>query len=201
MPPIEVTSGSADGQELTRYGYRSLPFSIASVAPLSPDAASTVTSLAAAKRKAYRRLSMDLKSPLSKPGKVFSVAPKLCEITSTSRCCTIDFSASIISGRPVTPSVSATPVSTRTMCASGATACAYSTSRVVSPAQPVCSPLVGSNGGTSPHLTTSTWVSGMPHCLSNTSRSCWMVGEPKESTITMVRPLPVTPCRYSGSRL
>ena len=46
------------------------------------------------------------------------------------------FSASTICGKPVVPSFSAVGVSTSRMRAPGAIACAYSTSRLVSPAQP-----------------------------------------------------------------
>jgi hypothetical protein len=53
--------------------------------------------------------------------------------------------------------------------------------------------LFGSNGGIVPAWTTCTVVFGRPHCASNASRSCWIVGDPKESTITMVRPAPVIP--------
>jgi hypothetical protein len=124
---------------------------------------------------------------------VFSVAPKLCVMTSPTPWSIRYFSASIISGSPVTPSVSATAVSTSTIFASGATACAISTSRVVSPAQPVMSAFVGSKTGTLPHFTTFTLVLFMPNCLLYVSRSCWIVGEPNESTMTIVRPLPVMP--------
>lgn len=94
---------------------------------------------------------------------MFSVAPKLCEMTSPTPCLISESSAAIISGKPVVPSVSETPVSTSTIFAPGAIACAVSTSMVVSSAQPVMSPLLGSNGGTLPHLTTCTLVLGMPN--------------------------------------
>ena len=61
--------------------------------------------------------------------------------------------------------------------------------------------LVGSNGGMVPAGTTSTVVSGSPHWASNALRSFWMVGEPNESTITIVRPAPVIPLAYNGFRL
>src|ERR1700761_5062870 len=60
---------------------------------------------------------MLLKLPWSKPGKVFSVAPKLWVMTSPTPWLISDCSAFIISGRPVTPSVSATGVSARTILA------------------------------------------------------------------------------------
>ncbi len=57
-----------------------------------------------------------------------------------------DFSAFIISGKPDVPSTSATGVSTRTIFAPGAMECAYSTSRVVSSAQPTMVESLGLNG-------------------------------------------------------
>src|SRR5580692_4802101 len=113
-----------------------------------------------------------------------------------------NFSAWMICGNPVTPSVSATGVSTRTMLAPGAIVCAYSTSSVVSPAQLSIVPLFGSNGGTGP----AGWIivndggAGMPNCPSYVARSFLIVGEPKESTMTIVAPLPVTPLAYSAGR-
>src|ERR1700722_19199779 len=151
-PPTEVTSGSDDGQEFTRYGYRVAPSSSSLVAPVSPEEASTVTLCAKASLNAYRRLSRLEKLPLLKPGKVFSVAPKLWVMTSPMPWLMRDSSAFIISGRPVTPSVSATGVSARTIFAPGAMECAYSTSREVSSAQPTIVALVGSKGGTLPNL-------------------------------------------------
>ena len=71
--------------------------------------------------------------------------------------------------------------------------CAYSTSRVVSSAQPTWVSLVGSNGGTLPNFKTFRLGFGKPNCLSKTLMSWRIVGEPKESTITIVRPRPVTP--------
>ena len=111
------------------------------------------------------------------------------------------FSAFIISGKPVTPSVSAVGVSTSRIFAPGAMACAYSTSSVVSSAQPSMVALDGLNLGSLPNASTSSaGGSGRPHCRSKTARSWLMVGEPNESTMTIVRPLPVTPERYSGLR-
>ena len=60
------------------------------------------------------------------------------------------FSAVTICGNPVVPSVSDTGVSTSRMDAPGASACAYSTSSVVSPAHPVMSLLPGSYLGILP---------------------------------------------------
>ncbi len=54
----------------------------------------------------------------------------------------------------------------------------------------------GSNGGIAPACTICTVVSGRPHCASKTCRSCWMVGEPNESTSTIVRPAPLMWKRY-----
>jgi hypothetical protein len=50
------------------------------------------------------------------------------------------------SGIPWTPSVSSTGLVSTVIDAPGAIACAHSTSRVVSAAQPIMSPFVGSNG-------------------------------------------------------
>ncbi len=116
--------------------------------------------------------------PWLKPGKVFSVAPKLCEMTSPTPALMSDCSAFIISGKPVTPSVSATAVSARTIFAPGAMECAYSTSSVVSSAQPTWVALVGSKGGTLPNFTICRSGSGKPNCLSKTLMSFLMVGEP-----------------------
>ena len=76
--------------------------------------------------------------------KVCSVALKLWLITSP-RWCLITYSSALtIWGKPCTPSVSETGVSTSRMLAPGAIVCAYSTSSVVSLAQPVMSELFGS---------------------------------------------------------
>ena len=61
-------------------------------------------------------------------------------------------------------------------------------------------PVVASGSDPPPACTICTVVSGRPHCASKTCRSCWMVGEPNESTIMIVRPLPVMPRWYSGLR-
>ena len=132
--------------------------------------------------------------PWLKPGKVFSVAPKLCEMTSPTPALMSDRSAFIISGRPVTPSVSATGVSARTIFAPGAMECAYSTSRVVSSAQPTWVSLVGSNGGTLPNfIDLQDRVREAELLVEDLECHCAIVGEPKELTITIVLPRPVTP--------
>ena len=41
---------------------------------------------------------------------------------------------------------------------------------------------------------------GRPNVLSNTLRSSLIVGEPKESTMTIVAPRPVTPLAYTAGR-
>jgi hypothetical protein len=41
---------------------------------------------------------------------------------------------------------------------------------------------------------------GRPNVLSNALRSWAIVGEPNESTMTIVVPLPVTPLAYSAGR-
>src|ERR1700733_2712976 len=89
------------------------------------------------------------------------------------------------------------------MFAPGAMVCAYSTSRVVSPPQPVMSESFLFHFGIVPDgvMTLSDGGAGRLNCLSKTARSREIVGEPNESTITIVSPLPVTPREYSGGRL
>ena len=105
-----------------------------------------------------------------------------------------------ISGKPATPSVSATGVSTSRMLAPGAMLCDHSTSSVVSPAQPVMVLSFGSYGGTAP----AGWMilkeggAGSPNWASNVARSDWIVGDPYESTITIVWPAPVIPLAEQG---
>ena len=81
--------------------------------------------------------------------------------------------------------------------------CAYSTSRVVSPPQPVMSESLEFHFGIFPDgvMILNDGGAGRLNCLSKTARSCLIVGEPNESTITIVSPLPVTPWWYSGGRL
>ncbi len=130
------------------------------------------------------------------------MALKLWLITSPRWCPSTYCSAATICGKPCTPSVSDTGVSTSSRFAPGAITCAHSTSSVVSPAQPTMSELPGLYAGTGP----AGWMiwnlggAGRPKALSNTLRSFLMVGEPKESTMTIVVPLPVTPRAYSGGR-
>ncbi len=80
----------------------------------------------------------------------------------------------------------------------------YSTSREVSTPQPGWSGLsVGLNGGTGP----AGWMilndggAGRPYAWSNVCRSLWIVGDPYESTITIVSPRPVSPALYRGFML
>ncbi len=88
------------------------------------------------------------------------------------------------------------------MFAPGAITCEYSTSRSVSPAQPARL-LVGWYGATLPAgwMIFSEGGAGRPNFLSNTARSWRTVGEPKESTMTIVAPLPVMPFLNRGFRL
>src|SRR5580693_3841267 len=88
------------------------------------------------------------------------------------------------------------------MFAPGATVCAYSTSRVVSPPQPVMSESLGFQLGIFPSgvMIVNDGGAGSLNCWSKTARSWEIVGEPNESTITIVSPRPVTPRAYSGAR-
>jgi hypothetical protein len=112
------------------------------------------------------------------------------------------FSAAMISGKPTVPSVSATGVSSRTMLAPGAIACEYSTSSEVSIAQPTMVEFDGSNGGTLPTgcSTLKLGGAGRPKPWSKVARSFLIVGEPYESTMTIVRPRPLRCLAYSGLR-
>ena len=60
-------------------------------------------------------------------------------------------------------------------------------------AQPTIVELVGSNGGIVPNLSMVRFSGGSPNCASKVAMSLRIVGEPNESTITMVRPAPVMP--------
>jgi hypothetical protein len=80
--------------------------------------------------------------------------------------------------------------------------CAYSTSRVVSPAQPSRSSDF-LYGGTIPAgwITFKEGGAASLKALSKTVRSWPIVGEPKESTMTIVCPAPSIPSLNNGHRL
>src|SRR3984957_13161387 len=88
------------------------------------------------------------------------------------------------------------------MLAPGAIVCAYSTSRVVSPPHPVISESPEFHPGIVPDgaMIVNDGGAGRPNCLSKTPRSCLMVGEPNEATITIVSPFPGRPREYRGPR-
>ena len=77
---------------------------------------------------------------------VFSVAPQLCEMICPRWLSSAYLISAANSGMPWTPSVSDTGLVSTTIAASGAMACAHSTSSVVSKAHPIMSPFVGSKG-------------------------------------------------------
>src|SRR5258708_7369753 len=90
------------------------------------------------------------------------------------------------------------------MLAPGAMLCAHSTSRVVSPPQPVMSELFLFHAGTGclfGLMILNDGGAGRPYALSKTPRSWAIVGDPNASTITIVSPLPVTLLAYTGARL
>jgi hypothetical protein len=120
-------------------------------------------------------------------------------MTWPSRCRSTYFSAETICGKPVVPSFSEVGVSTSRMLAPGASTCDHSTSSVVSSAQ-VAASAVGRYRGTGPaaRMTRKDGGAGSRKCASNLPRSPVMVGDPNESTMTIVSPVPVIPRAASG---
>ncbi len=104
-------------------------------------------------------------------------------------------------GKPLVPSSSEVGVSTKRILAPGAMVCAHSTSRVASPAQPSRS-LEAAYGGTAPAgwITVKEGGAGRLKALSKMVRSWPIVGEPNESTMTIVCPLPSVPALNNGPR-
>ena len=98
----------------------------------------------------------------------------------------------MICGKPTVPSVSATGVSNRTMLAPGAMACEYSTSREVSNGPADHGGVARVERGTLPTgcSTVKFGGAGRWNAWSKVARSLMIVGEPNESTMTMVRPRP-----------
>src|SRR5262245_20912722 len=133
VPPTLVTSGSEVGHSTVGNGIVVGFFTgwrIMLADPPSPELPSTVTPLLAAEMSACRRFSSDCVLL-----KASSAEAKLCEMTVASWLSTMNCSASIIAGKPWTPSVSAGLVVMSRMFACGAMLCAHSTSRLVSSAQ------------------------------------------------------------------
>src|SRR5579859_2066406 len=220
VPPTAVTSGSEAGQLTVGKGTvdgfgTGVFFELAE--PPSPELASTVTPSAAAEMNACRRFSSDWVPP-----KASSVVPKLCEMTVAWWLSTMNCSAFIIAGSPCTPCVSAGLVVTLRMFASGAMACAHSTSRLVSTVQAsrAWEPgLLLPGGGDftsvlpsqyrcwnvgvpapqawpgSPHMC------GRPIWVSKLARSEAMFGLPNESMMAIVTPRPSSFAAYSEPRL
>ena len=83
------------------------------------------------------------------------------------------------------------------MFAPGAIVWAYSTSSDVSTPQPNAA---GSFWLTGPSgvMMSNEGGAGRPYSWSKLCRSCWIVGDPNASTMTIVFPAPVSPARYSG---
>src|SRR5215471_18363382 len=132
VPPTLVTSGSDAGHSTDGNGIVCGLFTgcfMALAVPLSPDEPRTVMLAACAEINAWRRFIKDCVLPNAP-----SADAKLCEITEPSRWSTTYCSASIIVGKPWTPSVSAVGVVTSRMLAPGATECAHSTSNETSSA-------------------------------------------------------------------
>src|SRR3989440_535237 len=176
----------------------------------SPDDANTVTLFAWASTKAWRSCLSEANPLWNAP----SPEPKLWLMTSMRWLSMSVCSAFIICWKPCTPRVSAVGVVTSMMLASGAVACAHSTSRATSRSQrlwlswPV--PLFGGGGtgggppwiwmmskrgdaldgqlpeGSLGPLSPQRW--GRPKAVLKTPRSSRMVEAPKESTTAIVFP-------------
>src|SRR5438874_11430491 len=101
------------------------------VLPPSPEEAKTLTLLACASTNAWRSCLREARPLLKAP----SPEPKLWLMTSTRWFLIRTDSAFIICWKPWTPSTSAVGVLTSMMFASGAVACAHSTSRATSRSQ------------------------------------------------------------------
>jgi len=101
-------------------------------------------------------------------------------------------------GKPLVPSSSEVGVSTKRILAPGAMVCAHSTSRVASPAQPSRS-LEARTAGPPRRLDhRQRGGAGRLKALSKMVRSWPIVGEPNESTMTIVCPLPSVPALNNG---
>ena len=114
-----------------------------------------------------------------------SASPNDCEITSPRLWSTANWVADRMSAS------SLDFASTSLIVAAGAIACAHSTSSVISPAQPTWLASFWSNGVRPSGATMFTVAAGTSKTWSNRSRSCWMVGLWKASTMTIVRPAPL----------
>ena len=113
-----------------------------------------------------------------------SASPNDCEITSPRLWSTANWVADRMSAS------SLDLASTSLIVAAGAIACAHSTSSVISPAQPTWLASFWSNGVRPSGATMFTVAAGSSKTWSNRSRSCWMVGLWKASTMTIVLPAP-----------
>ena len=137
-------------------------------------------------------------------GNVCSVAAKLWLMTWPSLCRSTYSSAVTICGNPVVPSFSEVGVSTSTMLAPGAIDVRpLDVQRgLLRPADPVAVAGVErrhlSRPAGSPGMTA---ARGSLKYASKCARSLAIVGEPNESTITMVWPAPVMPGRVSGAEV
>src|SRR5438094_5162149 len=213
VPPTVVTSGSDAGQLTLGYGMIREFFTgtfMLLVVPPSPLEANTVTFAARAFSNVVRSCLSEASPSLNAP----SPEPKLWLITSIFPLSMSAVSAFIICWKPWTPSTSAVGVVRSTMFASGAVACAHSTSSATSRSQrlwfssPV--PLLGGGGvgGGQPCTQTmskrgdtvdaqladgslgplSPQRCGSPKAVLKMPRSDRMVEAPNESTTTIVLP-------------
>ena len=193
VPPTEVTSGSDDGQEFTGTLYRVLASNV--------GVGRAVVTGGGEHRDAVSLRVLERVPQVEQAGEVAAgeagegVLGRAEALRDHVADAVVDRATSRRSsspGKPDVPSVSATGVSTSTIFAPGAIACAYSTSSVVSSAQPTMVESVGSNGGTLPDCDDlQRGVRQAPLRVEGVAGRSLMVGEPNESTITIVRPAPV----------
>src|SRR5215470_12433514 len=190
VPPTPVTFGSEAGVLAANSAAVLFGSQAGCEAPLSPDEAkSVIPFLTAAANSAC--------CWLSRAGSMHaSASPKLCEMTSPMLLSIAYLVAARMSVSLLLGAISST------MFAPGAVACAHSTSSVVSTDQPNWLARLMSNGGGEP--TGVICVNdglGSPITESKVCRSEAIVGLPKASTMTIVRPVPLMPRLSSGVML
>src|SRR5215475_13487018 len=190
VPPTPVTFGSEAGVLAANRAAVLFGSQLGCEAPLSPDEAKSVIPLLIASANTVC-------CSASRAGSMHaSASPKLCEMTSPTLwsityLVVARMSESLLLGATAS-----------TMFAPGAVTCAHSTSSVVSTAQPNWLASLMSNGGGAPAGSICVKEGlGSPITASKFCRSVAIVGLPKASTMTIVRPAPLMPRFSSGVML